>query len=351
MFKFIFVCVFSIILTCFFMQRPLSVYLETKYHTDFGFSKLENNVFSFMAIKFYERLKIFDEPKKDKSHKERQILAQEISFIDKNLTDIIKADEIKKDVNLGLEQNLTEFSPKLSEIFNIKVEKNATNPQILAPKNSNLAKLKKGDAVLFMGDSMMQPIALYMKKELSKKGVKSIDLSKHSTGLINLRYHNWAEVFDSALNDNKNVKIAMVLLGANDTYGFSIKGKYREFGDKVWLDTYASRIDEIFKIAKKANVSVLWLGLPCMKKSELNNKIKELNRLFKSAIDKNGGYFYELMPLVCNEGNYTAYMSDKKDGSVKIRADDGIHINMKGSYNVAKKLIKKVKIVDENITK
>ena len=203
--------------------------------------------------------------------------------------------------------------------------------------------LKQGDSVLITGDSMMQYIGMIASQNYPKLGLKVLDLSKQSTGLLYKKSHNWAQVIKDTLAQNKDIKLLVMLIGANDPWGRSINGKFYELNSSEWREFYARRVDEIYKIAKASNVKVLWLSLPCMQKTDYAKKIELLNEIYKSASEQNGQFFINTSEYLCQNDNFLTHLNINGKRS-KIRQDDGIHISKIGSQILADEILKRIEI-------
>ena len=203
--------------------------------------------------------------------------------------------------------------------------------------------LKQGDSVLITGDSMMQYIGMIASQNYPKLGLKVLDLSKQSTGLLYKKSHNWAQVIKDTLAQNKDIKLLVMLIGANDPWGRSINGKFYELNSSEWREFYARRVDEIYKIAKASNVKVLWLSLPCMQKTDYAKKIELLNEIYKSVSEQNGQIFINTSEYLCQNDNFLTHLNIDGKRS-KIRQDDGIHISKIGSQILADEILKRIEI-------
>ena len=197
--------------------------------------------------------------------------------------------------------------------------------------------------MLITGDSMMQYIGMIASQNYPKLGLKVLDLSKQSTGLLYKKSHNWAQVIKDTLAQNKDIKLLVMLIGANDPWGRSINGKFYELNSSEWREFYARRVDEIYKIAKASNVKVLWLSLPCMQKTDYAKKIELLNEIYKSASEQNGQFFINTSEYLCQNDNFLTHLNINGKRS-KIRQDDGIHISKAGSQILADEILKRIEI-------
>ena len=190
---------------------------------------------------------------------------------------------------------------------------------------------------------MMQYIGMIASQNYPKLGLKVLDLSKQSTGLLYKKSHNWAQVIKDTLAQNKDIKLLVMLIGANDPWGRSINGKFYELNSSEWREFYARRVDEIYKIAKASNVKVLWLSLPCMQKTDYAKKIELLNEIYKSVSEQNGQIFINTSEYLCQNDEYKTHI-DINGKRSKIRQDDGIHISKIGSQILADEILKRIEI-------
>ena len=243
---------------------------------------------------------------------------------------------------MPFDDNITEEE---LEKENISVQMDDENASVDTAKQSPDDKivLKQGDSVLITGDSMMQYIGIAARQNYPKLGLKVLDLSKHSTGLLDKKSHNWAQVIKDTLAKNKNIKLLVMLIGANDPWGRSINGKFYELNSSEWREFYARRVDEIYKIAKASNVKVLWLSLPCMQKTDYAKKIELLNEIYKSVSEQNGQIFINTSEYLCQNDNFLTHLNIDGKRS-KIRQDDGIHISKIGSQILADEILKRIEI-------
>lgn len=369
--RFIFVYVFCVVLVCFAMQRPLADYLLNKYHVDVSGSKIFKNLYVKKFAEFYEILKIFDEKKEQRlaSGDDRVVSPVADEDLDENLSEIFSKTKENKNLtrhDFAPQDQIGENSSGANESEG-SVAQNSQNEQspqaaqisprkpqtVVAPQNLAEDKivLKSGEEALFIGDSMMQPVAMHAKKSLSRLGIKSTDLSRHSTGLINKRYFDWQEATLEALAQNRNIKLVVVLLGANDSWGVKVDGRYKDFNSDEWAAFYGGRVGEIYDAAQTAGARVIWLGTPCMRDEAFDAKMRRLNEIFKAGAKARGGRYFDTDEVVCDGGKYEVYLKDDKGKAVKARADDGIHINIKGSKIVSAQLMKQIEVLDESSTK
>ncbi len=210
-------------------------------------------------------------------------------------------------------------------------------------KNKQKVMLKQEDFVVFLGDSMMLSLAPTVQKWLKKAhNINSINMGRHSTGLTNQSYFDWPKKAETSLPKYKNLKLVVVMLGANDPWGINIHHKKIPFGTDAWDTTYATRMQRIINAANQQGASVIWFGLPYMKLNKYNKKIEHINSVMqKTTTDK-----AIFIPLQQALGNNNAYSSTIKinDKWVSVRQKDGIHLNTQGNLILLNLLKKQIDI-------
>lgn len=274
-------------------------------------------------------LSIYEDSKKSPK---AQYPKQEISPYGKPLLDINKSTKFKEYENL--DENTT-----LKYIQTTNLENNTTQKPSKITNDTNKTSLleKKGRTALFIGDSLMQGVAFTLTGELQKDGFRVINLGQVSTGLTNKKFFNWQNRLEKELK-NSDIDIIFVMLGANDPW--SIKdssGKYKSYGTISWDEIYRLRISEI--IDTVGDKELVWIGIPCMRKSDLNNKVAHLNTLYESVVKSSNKTYVSSNDILCKNGNYNKILTinGKK---MSIRANDGIHLTMNGSRLITNEVMK-----------
>lgn len=213
-----------------------------------------------------------------------------------------------------------------------------------------VAKLEKGDQVLFAGDSMMQGVAPHVKNMLLKHyNIDSINLSKQSTGLAYPRFFNWPQTISNALNDNPKIKVLVVFLGPNDPWDMppDTGYKYVKFKSEIWEQVYRSRINDILTTARQHNVDVIWVGPPNMRKSTLSEGMRFLRSLYQSEVENSGEIYFSVNDVFkYKDLTYSDYFGDDSS-KIKLRSGDGIHFSPKGQQAIAEKVFSLIHFEEE----
>lgn len=207
--------------------------------------------------------------------------------------------------------------------------------------------LSKTDQVFFAGDSLMQGVAPHVQKYLQENfEIKTVNLSKQSTGLSYPSFFDWPKTIRDTISANKNIKVLVVFLGPNDPWDMPNPhgGLYLKFKSAEWEQLYRSRIADIIQTAKQHHISVMWLSPPNMKKDSLNEQMVYLNQVIHDEVKKQKAFFIDTRPLMGGRNNqYSEYLL--KDGSkIKLRSADGIHFSGDGQKLIAQVISSHLKV-------
>ncbi|EAI5962770.1 hypothetical protein cco10_06625 [Campylobacter coli 90-3] len=320
--RFFFILIIVFILVCLVMNQSIFSYIEQKYH-----------------FAFYPKNDILQEANsfKNKLEQIRAILSNEP--LPQNIEENIMVQEDMDELNAS----------------NDFIDKNTTIEDIQQTEDENVSfidntklEVHKGDEFLFIGDSLMQGVAIALNRDLIDLGLKANDLSKQNTGLSYKSYFDWAKATKEAFAKNPNIKYLVVLLGANDPWDIKKGGIYHRFGSDSWIDIYTYRVNEIINIAKQHHAKILWFEIPPVKKNELNEKIQILNKIYSEEILKNKQIFINTKLFFSVNDEFSTYIKNENNKSIKMRTDDGIHFTSNGAKEMSELLLQHITIKEEN---
>ena len=337
MFRFVLVNILMLVVLVFFTQNSLIFYIEQRFHSSFGLDELLKGTEFSKGAEIFRAFGVFVDTSANVILKNNSQNADGAVFEPNKQND--SEANITNDIML-FDDNITINIRASAQISDENV---SADTVMIEQSSGDKIVLKQGDSVLITGDSMMQYIGMIASQNYPKLGLKVLDLSKQSTGLLYKKSHNWAQVIKDTLAQNKDIKLLVMLIGANDPWGRSINGKFYELNSSEWREFYARRVDEIYKIAKASNVKVLWLSLPCMQKTDYAKKIELLNEIYKSVSEQNGQIFINTSEYLCQNDEYKTHI-DIAGKRSKIRQDDGVHISKIGSQILADEILKRIEI-------
>ena len=158
-------------------------------------------------------------------------------------------------------------------------------------------------------------------------------------GLTKPDYATWFADFNTAL-DRDHITHAVVMVGANDQE--SIRDDAHKgylFQSDGWKRTYAQRIDTMLGAFAKRHIAVVWVGLPILRKEEMNSGALLLNGIFADEVHHAGGTFLSLADAFKGQdGGFAAYLPDAGGHLRQVRQDDGIHFTGYGYELLAEKV-------------
>lgn len=337
MFRFVLVNILMLVVLVFFTQNSLIFYIEQRFHSSFGLDELLKGSAFSKGAEIFKAFGVFVDTSAN------VILENNSQSADTAVFEPNKQNDSEANITNDIMPFDDNITINIRASAQISDENVSTDTVMIEQSSGDKIVLKQGDSVLITGDSMMQYIGMIANQNYPKLGLKVLDLSKQSTGLLYKKSHNWAQVIKEALAQNQDIRLLVMLIGANDPWGRSINGKFYELNSSEWREFYARRVDEIYKIAKDSNVKVLWLSLPCMQKTDYAKKIELLNEIYKSVSEKNGQIFINTSEYLCQNDNFLTHLNIDGKRS-KIRQDDGIHISKAGSQILADEILKRIKI-------
>lgn len=210
--------------------------------------------------------------------------------------------------------------------------------QTEAAPHSTKVRLAKNDMVFFAGDSLMQGVAPYMQQWLTRHEVKSLNLSKQSTGLSYPKFFDWPATIEETLRKYPEIKLLVVFLGPNDPWDFpnpsNPKSKYLRFQESEWETVYRQRVSRILETARQSNVEVMWLQIPHMRANKLNTQMRYLNQVLESET-QDRARFIPIQALLSagKEAYRDTILIDGKE--TRVRSKDGIHFTPSGMKLIA----------------
>lgn len=217
-----------------------------------------------------------------------------------------------------------------------------------------MASLNSGDEVFFVGDSLMQGVAPHMANTLRKRyNLKSVNLSRQSTGLAYPSFFNWPKTVQSTLQANPRIRLMVVFLGPNDPWDMPQgKGKpFLRFRTPAWEQAYRQRIDGILDQARLHGVQVIWVGPPNMQQARLSTAMTYLSGLYRQQVLSHGQSYVSANAALGYRADEFAYgVQNAQGGQTRIRADDGIHFTIPGQKLIANQVLSLIAFPGPTVT-
>lgn len=202
----------------------------------------------------------------------------------------------------------------------------------LSPKLERaLAEGQPIDVGVF-GDSFGDGIWAGMYNEF--RDVETITIhrfTKQSTGFTRYKSLN---LFDEAREQiaGQPVDLAVISFGANDTWDIWEEGKLMPYMSADWQRLIGDRVRDYVEQLQDSGATVVWVGLPSMRKPAFNEQVKQMNDFNQKLMCELKVPFIDTRPKsVDGAGNYTETMQQGGKGPpIMARAGDGIHMTLTG---------------------
>jgi len=128
------------------------------------------------------------------------------------------------------------------------------------------------------------------------------------------------------------VDIAVINFGANDTQDIYDAGRLMPYMSADWQRVIGQRVRAYIDLFRSRDISVVWVGLPRMRKPAFDDQIQQMNRFYADLMCELKVPFIDTLPKSIDpQGGYTEYLKPVGGGEpIKARAEDGIHMSMTG---------------------
>ncbi|MBV6286664.1 DUF459 domain-containing protein [Pseudomonas aegrilactucae] len=225
----------------------------------------------------------------------------------------------------------------------VKVATPPAPPSLVPGQLPKAVSLAAGDEVFLVGDSLMQGVAPHLANTLLKRyQIKSVNLSRQSTGLAYPGFFNWPQTVATTLQGQPKIRLMVVFLGPNDPWDMpESKGKpFLRFKSPEWEALYRKRIDLILEEARAHNVQVIWVGPPNMQKPRLSTAMAYLSGLYQRQTQLYQQHYVSANGVLGYQADEFSYTLQNSQGKrVKTRVDDGIHFTTTGQKLIAEQVL------------
>jgi hypothetical protein len=190
--------------------------------------------------------------------------------------------------------------------------------------------------IVVLGDSLADGLwgGLYRAFE-DDATLEFINRAKPATGFIRPDSYDWNAELAKILKDDK-YQIAVVMFGASDGQGIRQGKEVHKIGTDGWRDIYGKRVEDFIKKLRAANIATYWVGLPVMRSPGQSADAEALNEVYREKAFINGAKYVDTWSGFTDEsGRYSAYGPDMTGQVKRLRADDGLHLTMRGYVKLA----------------
>jgi hypothetical protein len=171
-----------------------------------------------------------------------------------------------------------------------------------------------------------------------------------ATGLTRPDVFNWFKHVDEQVKEQE-IDTVVFCFGGNDDSG-AMTGlpegvSLDDFGGAKWTREYRRRVGGLMDTANQAGAFVVWLGLPITDDPAQSRRWKVINRAALAEARRRTGKvaFVDLYGLLSEGGGYAPYLRFDDGQLVKVRADDGVHLERAGGDLVARQVVRELRQV------
>lgn len=131
--------------------------------------------------------------------------------------------------------------------------------------------------------------------------------------------------------------IAILMLGIGDRIPLRAPdGRRVNVGSDEWKEEYGRRVDRIIRALKRNGVAVYWVGLPIVRRPDMDEDVRMLNSVLRERALLNNIKFIDVYDAFADEaGHFTQYGPDLTGKQRLLRAEDGVALTTVGNRKLA----------------
>ena len=131
--------------------------------------------------------------------------------------------------------------------------------------------------------------------------------------------------------------IGVAMIGYWDRIHMRVSARDRiVLGSSEWRDEYSKRVDRFIKTLKRKGIALYWVGLPIMRRYEVNEAAQMMNDVARQKAYLNGIKFIDIQAHFADEaGNYAPYGPDITGKQRLLREADGVLFTAAGNRKLA----------------
>jgi uncharacterized protein len=222
---------------------------------------------------------------------------------------------------------ITSSSPRLTRRHLLTLFAGAA----LAPWSRPAVATEHAMRVMVIGDSQAQGLAgAMLRANRRTRKYNILDHSKIATGLLTRSNYNWPKSIDDLLTSERP-EVVVAMFGANDRPTIRINGKVNAELAVTFRSHYAEHVQDLVARIGKAKVDLIWVGHPIVRDPDYSEDMTMLNDIYAEAVRAAGGDWMPSWDLFADgEGGYVAHGKGLSGETVRLRADDGVHLSSAG---------------------
>jgi len=159
-----------------------------------------------------------------------------------------------------------------------------------------------------------------------------------ASGVSRPDFFNWPAQLDAQMNA-RDPDVVVFMVGSNDDQSLTTpEGRtYRDYTDG-WKFEYSRRVAAVMDQVIASGRVIVWVGVPVIHDANRSAGYRLMNQLVKTQADaRPDAYFVDSYPLFTDDrGDYQQYLPGASGQLVKMRANDGVHLERAGGDRLAR---------------
>lgn len=171
----------------------------------------------------------------------------------------------------------------------------------------------------------------------SFSGDSRVEVSRRARALGGLMKADFDDDMRNEENAREPLHIVVVMVGIWDRVQIRLpNGRRGNVGSPEWREEYGRRVDRLIKVLRRKNVAIYWVGLPIMRRNDLNDDALVMNDVVRQKAYLNGVKYIDTQAQFADDGgNYSAYGPDLTGNNRLLREGDGITFTAAGNRKLA----------------
>jgi hypothetical protein len=168
-------------------------------------------------------------------------------------------------------------------------------------------------------------------------GDSRLQISRKHRTLAGLARPEFDDEMKAEEANKEQFHIGVVMIGFWDRIHMRVSARDRVvLGSSEWREEYGKRVDRLIKTLKRKGIALYWVGLPIMRRYEVNEPAQAMNDIAREKAYLNGIKFIDILAHFADEaGNYTPYGPDITGKQRLLREADGVLFTAPGNRKLA----------------
>lgn len=194
--------------------------------------------------------------------------------------------------------------------------------------------------VFFAGDSLSAgPSWALWEDEVRDRAVSVSAEYQVGTGLVRPDYWNWYEHLAGVMAA-LDPPAVVFMSGGNDAQDIVVGGRDYPTWSPMWGRVYRQRVGALMSLLAARGRTVLWCGMPPMADPALSRAMAREDLIFRQEANRHPGVAYvDTWGLLQGAGGGFSPSLRLNGKTVPVRLADGVHLNVTGSYLVARAIL------------